>query len=149
MDMTIITTALPTIATHFNSSAAYVWIGAAYMLGDGASTPVWGKISDIFGRKPILLIATIVFFVGGVMCGAATSMDMLIAGRAVQGTGGGGLLTLTSMVISDMFSIRERPKYYGFIGMTWAIANSTGPVLGGLFAQKGRFLRIARDGVLG
>lgn len=106
LDITIVTTALPTISGHFHSSSAYVWVGAAYMLADGASTPIWGKVSDIWGRKPVLLIAIGIFFVGSALSATSVSMKMLIAGRAVQGLGGGGLLTLSNIVISDLFSLR-------------------------------------------
>ena len=106
LDTTIVTTALPTISNHFHSSSAYIWVGAAYMLADAASTPVWGKVSDIWGRKPVLLIAIGTFFAGSVLSATAVSMGMLIAGRAVQGLGGGGLLTLSIIVIADLFSLR-------------------------------------------
>lgn len=106
------------------------------MLADGASTPIWSKVSDVWGRKPILLIAVVAFFIGSTLCATAVSMKMLIVGRAIQGFGGGGLLTLSQIVISDMFSLRERGKYYGFIGMTWAIANSLGPLIGGALSEK-------------
>ncbi len=113
LDTTIVTTALPTISNHFHSSSAYIWVGAAYMLADAASTPVWGKVSDIWGRKPVLLIAIGTFFAGSVLSATAVSMEMLIAGRAVQGLGGGGLLTLSIIVIADLFSLRydSRSRY--------------------------------------
>ncbi len=81
-------------------------MGAAYILADGASTPVWGKVSDIWGRKPVLLIAIAVFFIGSALSAMAVSMAMLIAGRAVQGLGGGGLVNLSNIVIADLFSMR-------------------------------------------
>jgi len=81
-------------------------VGAAYILADGASTPVWGKVSDIWGRKPVLLIAIAVFFIGSALSAMAVSMAMLIAGRAVQGLGGGGLVNLSNIVIADLFSMR-------------------------------------------
>ena len=87
------------------------------MLTDGASTPVWGKVSDIWGRKPVLLIAVGIFFTGSTLSATAVSMKMLIAGRAVQGLGGGGLLTLSNIVISDLFSLR-----YG--GTSWRLSGS-------------------------
>lgn len=111
LDITIVTTALPTISEHFHSSSAYIWVGAAYMLADGASTPVWGKVSDIWGRKPVLLLAVVIFFIGSAISASAVNMDMLIAGRAVQGLGGGGLLTLSNIVISDLFSMRYRGSF--------------------------------------
>ncbi|KAI9805414.1 MAG: hypothetical protein M1825_000665 [Sarcosagium campestre] len=136
LDLTIITTALPTITEHFGSSAGYTWIGSAYLLANAASTPIWGKLSDIWGRKPALLIAAAVFFLGSALCGAATSITMLIAGRAVQGLGGGGLLILVNICISDLFSMRNRASYFGLVGMTWALASALGPVLGGVFTDE-------------
>jgi MFS family permease len=106
LDTTIITTALPTISQHFHSSTGYTWIGSSYLLGAASSTPVWAKISDIFGRKPILLIANVVFFVGSLVAALAHSIGMLIVARAIQGIGGGGLLTMVSISIGDLFSMR-------------------------------------------
>ena len=106
LDTTIITTALPTIAEHFQSASGYTWIGSGYMLSAAASTPIWGKVSDIFGRKPILMIANGVFLIGSLLAGLSSSIGMLIVGRCVQGLGGGGLLVLVNICISDLFSIR-------------------------------------------
>ncbi|KAJ9646611.1 hypothetical protein H2199_002660 [Coniosporium tulheliwenetii] len=136
IDVTIITTAVATIAEHFESSAGYTWIGSAYLLACSASTPIWGKISDIWGRKPILLLANVVFFVGSLIAGLSTSIGMLIAARAIQGIGGGGLITLVNICISDLFSIRSRGAYFGIIGMVWAIASALGPIVGGAFTEK-------------
>jgi len=129
LDVTIITTALPTIAQHFNaSSSGYTWIGSAYLLANASATPLWGKFSDIWGRKPMLILANIVFMVGSLIAALSTSIGMLIVGRVVQGLGGGGLIILVSIAISDLFSMRDRPKYYAFVGATWAIASGVGPV---------------------
>ncbi|KAI9751451.1 MAG: hypothetical protein M4579_006061 [Chaenotheca gracillima] len=136
LDATIITTALPTISEHFHSSAGYTWIGSAYLLANSASIPSWGKFSDIFGRKPVLQTAAGVFFVGSALCGAAVSIDMLIIGRVIQGIGGGGLIILVNICISDLFSMRKRATYFGIVGMVWAFASGIGPILGGLFTQK-------------
>ena len=107
LDITIITTALPTIAQHYDASASdYTWIGSSYLLAASAATPTWGKISDIFGRKPIVLAANVVFFVGSLICALSININMLIAGRVLQGIGGGGLIVLVSICISDLFSMR-------------------------------------------
>ncbi|MCJ1478710.1 hypothetical protein MMC13_007393 [Lambiella insularis] len=136
LDMTIITTALPTIAASYSASQAdYTWIGSAYLLASAASTPSWGKVSDIFGRKPVLLIANVVFFVGSLICAVSINVNMLLAGRVIQGIGGGGLIILVNICISDLFSMRDRGMYFGLIGMTWALASALGPVLGGVFTQ--------------
>ncbi|TKA76226.1 hypothetical protein B0A49_03306 [Cryomyces minteri] len=136
LDFTIITTALPTISEHFHSSAGYTWIGSAYLLGNAASTPSWGKISDIWGRKPILLIANIVFMIGSLIAALSVNIGMLITARAIQGIGGGGLVVLVNICISDLFSMRNRSVYFGVIGMVWALASAVGPLIGGAFTQK-------------
>jgi MFS family permease len=97
---------LPTISEHFHSSAGFTWIGSAYLLGAASSTAVWAKFSDIFGRKPILLVANIVFFAGTLVAALSYNVGMLIAARAVQGIGGGGLITLVNISIGDLFSLR-------------------------------------------
>ncbi|KAI4090518.1 MAG: hypothetical protein LQ344_004658 [Seirophora lacunosa] len=104
---TIITTAVPTIASRFNASQAdYTWIGSAYLLAAAASTPTWGKFSDIWGRKPILLVANVVFLAGSLIAALSVGIKMLLAGRAIQGIGGGGLIILANICISDLFSMR-------------------------------------------
>lgn len=136
LDITIVTTALPTIAEHFQSAAGYTWIGSGYLIASSAATPIWGKISDIFGRKPMLLCANLTFLLGSGLAGGAQSIDMLIAARVVQGIGGGGLICLVNIVISDLFAPRDRGAYFGMIGGVWALASSLGPVVGGLLTQK-------------
>jgi predicted MFS family arabinose efflux permease len=136
LDITIVTTALPTISAEFNSASGYTWIGSAYLIAQSAATPIWGKVSDIFGRKPILLLTNAIFFVGSLIAGVSVNMDMLIAARVIQGIGGGGLITLVNITISDLFSVRDRGAYFGMIGGVWALASSLGPVVGGLFTQK-------------
>ncbi|KZF26158.1 DNA repair protein RAD50 [Xylona heveae TC161] len=136
LDTTIVTTALPTITQHFHSSAAYTWVGSAYLLANAASTPSWGKFSDIFGRKPVLLVANVVFMIGSLITALSVNVSMLIVGRAIQGVGGGGLIILVNICISDLFSMRHRGAYFGMIGMVWALASALGPVLGGVFTEK-------------
>ena len=136
LDTTIITTALPTISEHFHSNAGYTWIGSAYLLANAASTPSWGKFSDIWGRKPILLVAVAIFFIGSLLAGVSVNIGMLIAARAIQGIGGGGLIILVNICISDLFSMRNRGTYFGVIGGVWAISSAIGPVLGGVFTEK-------------
>ncbi|CAO2656807.1 Nn.00g056100.m01.CDS01 [Neocucurbitaria sp. VM-36] len=136
LDITIVTTALPTIAEEFNSASGYTWVGSAYLIAQSAATPIWGKVSDVWGRKPILLVTNAIFFVGSLLAGVSVNMDMLIAARAVQGIGGGGLITLVNIAISDLFAMRDRGAYFGIIGGVWALASSLGPVVGGLFTQK-------------
>jgi Na+/melibiose symporter-like transporter len=107
LDTVLIPTALPTIALSFQvSDSLYAWIGSAYLLANAASVPFWGKVSDIFGRKAVILAAEIIFLVGSMICALSSNAVMLIAGRAVQGFGGGGVVVLVHVCVSDLFSIR-------------------------------------------
>ncbi|KAL8940611.1 MAG: hypothetical protein Q9216_002724 [Gyalolechia sp. 2 TL-2023] len=106
LDMTIVATAIPTISADLQSASGYLWIGSAYLLANAAGAPLWAKLSDIWGRKPILLAAVTFFAASSVICALAKNMVMLIVGRALQGTAGGGLLQLVNIVISDIFSMR-------------------------------------------
>ncbi|OQD76796.1 hypothetical protein PENDEC_c003G04673 [Penicillium decumbens] len=134
LDMTIISTALPTIASNFGASeSGYSWIASSYLLANAACIPLWGKISDIWGRKYIILLANVTFLVGSLICALADNMAMIIAGRAIQGVGGGGIIILANISVSDLFSMRDRPMYYGLFGATWAIAGALGPIIGGAF----------------
>ena len=97
--------------------------------------PVWGKLSDIFGRKPTILLANAVFLVGSLIAALSINIGMLITARAIQGIGGGGLIVLTQITISDLFSPRRRGAYFGIIGGVWALASSLGPIVGGAFTE--------------
>ncbi|KAL2008277.1 hypothetical protein VTN00DRAFT_8259 [Thermoascus crustaceus] len=136
IDQTIVSTALPSIAESFSASAIdYTWIGSAYLLPAAASPPPWGKLSDIWGRKPMILLANVVFVIGSLIGALSVNIRMLIAGRVIQGIGGGGVLSLVYTVIGDMFSQRDRSLYYGIIGIVWGLAGGIGPILGGVFAK--------------
>lgn len=111
LDVTIVTVAIPTIAQQFNSSTGFTWIGSAYMIATAAGAPVWGKVSDIWGRKPIMLIAVGVFWVGSLLSAVSVNMGMLIVARAIQGIGGGGIVILVNICISDLFSMRKRGEF--------------------------------------
>ncbi|CAK7210594.1 hypothetical protein SEUCBS140593_000883 [Sporothrix eucalyptigena] len=136
LDITIVATALPTMARHLDASAAaYAWIGSGYTLANTSSIAVWARLSDIFGRRPVILAANLVFLVGSILSGVASSVGVLVVGRIVQGLGGGGSSVLVTIVISDLFALAERAKYYGLTGIVYAVACSVGPVLGGVFTQ--------------
>ncbi|KAJ5111331.1 Efflux pump dotC [Penicillium argentinense] len=137
LDMTIISVALVKIAANFGASeSGYSWIASSYLLANAACIPLWGKISDIWGRKPIILLANVIFLVGSLVCALAKNMAMIVAGRAVQGVGGGGIIILANISVSDLFSMRDRPMYYGLFGATWAIAGALGPIIGGAFTTS-------------
>lgn len=136
LDITIISTASPAIASHFQSASGYAWIGSTYTLANTATMPTWGKISDIWGRKPLLLAGLVVFFVGSLICAVADSISLLLAGRAIQGVGSAGLNILVNICVSDLFALRDRGLYFGLLSVVWAFASGVGPVLGGVFSEK-------------
>ncbi|KAL4888204.1 major facilitator superfamily domain-containing protein [Aspergillus ambiguus] len=136
LDQTIVATATPTISAELHSGSGYAWIGGAYLLANAASSNIWANLSDIWGRKPILLSAVTLFFLSSMVCGWAIDMPMLIAGRGLQGIAGGGLLQLTTTVISDLFSVRHRSLFLGLIEFIWAIAGAIGPLVGGSLTQS-------------
>jgi len=106
LDQSIVATAIPTISAQLHSASGYTWIAGAYFLANAAAAPIWSKLSDIWGRKPILLAAVATFFGSSIICARASSMKMLIVGRSLQGAAGGGLIQLVNIVISDLFSMR-------------------------------------------
>lgn len=134
LDATIVATAVPIITADLKSAAGYIWIGGAYLIANAAAAPIWVKLSDIWGRKPIFLAGIAVFFISSVLCAAAVDMQMLIVGRAIQGAAGGGLICMVSVAISDLFSVRERSLWLGFCEGVWALSGAVGPLLGGAFA---------------
>lgn len=138
LDITIVATALPTIAAHFASPSGYTWIGTAFILAHTATTPSWGKLSDIWGRRPVLLAACAVFFAGSLLCAVVGGRQLaaFVAARALQGVGAAGLQTMVNVCIGDLFSQRERGMYYGLTSVVWAVASGVGPVLGGVFTAE-------------
>ncbi|KAF2183578.1 MFS general substrate transporter [Zopfia rhizophila CBS 207.26] len=136
LDLTIVTPAVPAIVASFESVAGYVWVGSAFILASTAITPVWGSVADIWGRKPIILIALAVFLGGSLLCALAPQMDALIAGRAIQGLGSSGMGTMVNVIICDTFSLRDRGLYLAITSVVWAVASAAGPVIGGVFTTR-------------
>ena len=135
LDITVVTTALPTIANHFQSAAGYTWVGAAYVLADTASGPVWTNVSEIYGRKAVLLVSVVLFMASSLICALSTSMGMFITGRALQGTAAGAMTLLVYIVISDLFDVRRRSLYMGASELVWALSGAIGPIIGGGLAE--------------
>jgi EmrB/QacA subfamily drug resistance transporter len=135
LDQTIVATALPTIGRHFGNLEQLSWVVTAYLLTGTAVTPLYGKLADIHGRRPLMLIAIAFFVAGSVVCALATSMTMLVLARALQGLGGGGLMALAQTIIADIVSPRERGRYQGYIGAVFATSSIGGPVLGGFLTE--------------
>ena len=142
LDQTIVSTALKRIVEDFNGLEHYTWVVTAYLLTSTASTPLYGKISDLYGRRPVFQFAIITFLIGSFAAGAATSMTQLIAFRAVQGLGAGGLMSLTFVIIGDIVSPRERGKYQGYFGGVWGLSSVAGPLLGGYFSDHAQILGV-------
>jgi EmrB/QacA subfamily drug resistance transporter len=142
LDQTIVSTALKSIVEDFDGLTHYTWVVTAYLLTSTASTPLYGKISDLYGRRPVFQFAIITFLIGSFAAGAATSMTELIAFRAVQGLGAGGLMSLTFVIIGDIVSPRERGKYQGYFGGVWGLSSVAGPLLGGYFSDHAQILGV-------
>jgi EmrB/QacA subfamily drug resistance transporter len=135
LDQTIIATALPTIGRELADVENLSWVVTAYLLTATAATPLYGKLSDIHGRRAMLLIAIAIFVLASVLCALAPNMGVLVVGRALQGLGGGGLLSLAQVIVGDIVLPLERGRYQGYISIVFGIASIGGPVIGGFFAQ--------------
>ena len=135
LDQTIVATALPTIGVQFHDVSNLSWVITAYLLASTAVAPVYGTLSDIYGRRAMLITANALFLVGSVLCALAPNLLFLILARVLQGLGGGGLLPLGQTLIADVVTPRDRGRYQGYISMVWVTAGIGGPVLGGVFAQ--------------
>ncbi|OJJ45121.1 hypothetical protein ASPZODRAFT_18031 [Penicilliopsis zonata CBS 506.65] len=136
LDQTIVSTALPTLGRVFHSASIESWVGTAYLLTSTSCQPLYGRLSDIFGRKMVLLGSMAFFLLGSILCAVSQSMIMLIIFRAVSGIGGGGIMTSVMIVTSDVVSLKRRGTYQGIIGMVVAASNSVGPLLGGVFTES-------------
>ncbi|MGW5418937.1 DHA2 family efflux MFS transporter permease subunit [Streptomyces sp. NPDC003943] len=135
LDQTIVSTALPTIVSELGGMEHLSWVVTAYMLASTAATPLWGKLGDQYGRKKLFQGAIVLFLIGSALCGIAQNMPQLIAFRAVQGLGGGGLMVLSMAIVGDLVSPRERGRYQGLFGAVFGATSVLGPLLGGLFTE--------------
>lgn len=135
LDQTIVATALPTIVGELGGLDHLSWVVTAYLLTTTVSTPLYGKLSDLYGRKVMFQAAILVFVAGSMLCGIAQDMGQLIAFRGLQGIGAGGLMAMAFAIIGDIIAPRERGRYTGYLGAVFAVASVAGPLLGGFFVD--------------
>ena len=135
LDQTVVVPAVPTIATELGAFGHLSWIVTAYLLTATAVTPIYGKLSDMYGRRALLLPALALFILASVLCALSRSLPMLIAARGLQGVGGGGLMAMAQAAIADVVSPRERGRYQGYMAGMWGVASVGGPVVGGWFTD--------------
>jgi EmrB/QacA subfamily drug resistance transporter len=135
LDQTIVATALPTIGRQFQDVTSLSWVITAYLLASTAVAPVFGTLSDIYGRRAMIITALSLFIAGSVLCALAPNMPVLILARGLQGLGGGGIMPVVQTVISDVVSPRERGQYQAYFSGVWMLAGLGGPILGGVFAE--------------
>ncbi|MEK7426374.1 MAG: MDR family MFS transporter, partial [Actinomycetota bacterium] len=136
LDQTIVSTALPTIVGEFGGIDHLSWVVTAYLLASTASMPLYGKISDLYGRKKVYQSAIVIFLVASALCGLSQTLTQLIAFRALQGIGGGGLMSLTFTIVGDIVPPRERGRYTGYLSGTFALASVVGPLVGGFLTDS-------------
>ncbi|MFJ9440540.1 MFS transporter [Kitasatospora sp. NPDC101235] len=135
LDQTIVSTALPTIVSDLGGLEHLSWVVTAYLLASTAATPLWGKLGDMYGRKRFFQASIVIFLIGSMLCGIAQNMGELIAFRALQGLGGGGLIVLSQAIVGDLVAPRDRGRYQGLFGAVFGVTSVLGPLLGGLFVD--------------
>src|SRR5438046_8646555 len=136
LDQTIVATALPTIVGDLGGLQHLSWVVTAYLLASTVTGPIYGKLGDLYGRKIVLQTAIVIFLIGSALCGLAQSMVQLIAFRALQGLGAGGLLVTTVAVVGDIIPPRERGRYQGLFRAVFGVSTVIGPLLGGFFVDN-------------
>lgn len=137
IDATVVATAVPAIVHDIGGFTSFPWLFSAYLLAQAVSVPVYAKLSDTIGRKPIMLIGIGLFLLGSILCGAAWSMPALIAFRVVQGLGAGAVQPMAITIAGDIYTLAERAKVQGYLASVWAVSSVVGPTLGGVFASLG------------
>ena len=135
LDSTIIATAVPSVVRSLGGFAQFPWLFSIYLLAQAVSVPIYAKVADMFGRKPVILLGIALFLVGSILCGVAWSMPALIAFRAVQGLGAGAVQPMSVTIVGDIYSLEERAKVQGYLASVWGISAVVGPTLGGVFSE--------------
>ena len=137
IDSTVLATAIPSIVGELGGFHQFPWLFSAYLLGQAVTTPIYAKLSDVFGRKPILLLGVALFLLGSILCAAAWNMLALIVFRAIQGLGAGAVQPTAMTIVGDIYTVAERARVQGYLASVWAISSVVGPMLGGVFSQLG------------
>ena len=135
LDATIIATAVPSIVRDLGGFSQFPWLFSIYLLTQAVTVPLYGKLADLVGRRPVMLVGIGVFLVGSVLCGVAWSLPALIAARALQGVGAGAVLPMSITIIGDLYSVEERARVQGYVASVWAVSSVIGPALGGVFSE--------------
>ena len=135
VEATIVSTAMPAIVADLGGFSLYSWVFSAYLLMNAVTVLIYGKLSDLFGRKPILIVGIILFLIGSILSGFAQSMQMLIVFRFIQGLGAGAVMPIASTIVGDMYTKEERAKIQGYLSSVWGISAIMGPALGGIFVE--------------
>lgn len=135
VEATIVSTAMPAIAAELGGFSRYSWMFSSYLLMSTVTVLIYGKLADLFGRKPIFFIGLSIFLVGSILCGFATSMEQLIVFRLIQGLGAGAVMPIATTIVGDIYSTKERAKIQGYLSSVWGISAVSGPVIGGLIVE--------------
>ncbi|MBK7579368.1 MAG: MFS transporter [Myxococcales bacterium] len=135
LEITVVSTAMPTVVGELSGVSLYAWVFTAYVVISTVGMPIAGKLADLYGRKPVMLTGIVVFLLGSAACGQSKTMTFLIAARAVQGLGGGAMQSMALTIVGDIFTVHERARMQGVIGAVWGLAGVVGPVLGGFIVH--------------
>ncbi|HET7572441.1 MAG TPA: MDR family MFS transporter [Gaiellaceae bacterium] len=135
LDSTIVATAIPQIVGELGGFSLFPWLFSIYLITQSVTVPIYGRLADVFGRKPVLFVGMAIFVAGSALCGVAWSMVALIAFRGLQGLGAGAIIPMTTTIVGDLYSVRERGKIQGWISSVWGVSAVVGPAIGGFFAE--------------
>src|SRR5919198_2816202 len=135
LDASVVSTAMPTVIGQIGGIQLYAWVFSAYLLTSTVTVPIYGKLADLFGRKPVFLASIAIFLVGSMLCGQAQTMEQLIAFRLVQGFGAGGVLPINQTILGDIFPLEERARITGLFSTVWGVSALLGPAIGGFLTE--------------